>query len=176
MSRGRRMFRLKPVTVDGWKFISENDARRYESLKSWAGDHLTATKSTDGRMLVCEYGEANKQIQTFALAGKGKNKFNAKKTEVDGIRFDSGHEARRYVFLKGRLSAGEIADLRFQVPYEFTVNGQRIGKFTADFVYIDVTTGKTVTEDAKSTATRTEAYQLRKRLMRACHSIEVAEV
>ena len=57
------------------------------------------------------------------------SKYNAKKTIVDGITFDSKHEADRYCELKLLLRAGAITDLRLQVPFElqpaFTVNGKK---------------------------------------------------
>jgi hypothetical protein len=45
-----------------------------------------------------------------------KHKYNAKPTEVDGIRFDSQKEARYYVDLKLRQRAGEVLGWFRQVP------------------------------------------------------------
>ena len=41
----------------------------------------------------------------------------AKKCQVDGIKFDSLKEARRYQELRLLERAGKIADLRLQVPF-----------------------------------------------------------
>ncbi|WP_416330616.1 DUF1064 domain-containing protein, partial [[Clostridium] innocuum] len=47
-----------------------------------------------------------------------KSKYGAVKTEVDGIKFDSKHEALRYQELRLLEQAGEITNLRLQVPFE----------------------------------------------------------
>lgn len=104
------------------------------------------------------------------------NKYNARATTVDGHRFDSEREAARYGELRYRLLAGEIADLVVHPAWELAVNGQRIGRYSADFSYVETATGRRVVEDVKSAPTRTEAYGLRKRLMRALHGVEVVEV
>lgn len=46
-----------------------------------------------------------------------KHKFNAVRTEVDGINFDSKKEARYYQQLKLRVSAGEVLFFLRQVPF-----------------------------------------------------------
>jgi hypothetical protein len=89
--------------------------------------------------------------------------------------------------------AGQISDLKTQVPFELiptqrdpdTVGkrgGIKPGKciekscvYYADFVYIDKD-GKKVVEDAKSPATRTEAYKIKKKLMLYRHGIRIQEV
>ena len=47
---------------------------------------------------------------------KKKHKYNAKAAVVDGIRFDSGKEARYYSDLKIRQMAGEVLGWLRQVP------------------------------------------------------------
>jgi hypothetical protein len=101
------------------------------------------------------------------------NKYNARKTVVDGITFDSGKEARRYSELKLLERAGEIHGLKLQPKFEFVANGRplltrsegypngRRVKFTPDFQYFRKGFG-IVVEDVKSAATKTTAYKLRK--------------
>ena len=80
----------------------------------------------------------------------------AKKTEVDGHKFDSKKEAVRYQELKLLERAGKIQNLqiqpRFQLSNHATTvkypNG-RIAAYTADFEYLDLETGQLVTEDVK---------------------------
>jgi hypothetical protein len=103
-----------------------------------------------------------------------KNKFNAKPTVVDNIRFASRAEARRYGELKLLEKAGEIHHLELQPRYDFTVNGIYVGYYTADFKYL--ARNGLVVEDVKSRATMTEAYRIRKKLMRAVWAIEISEV
>ena len=104
------------------------------------------------------------------------HKFHATKTEFLGIVFDSKREAARYSALLIRGLAGEIADLELQPRFELHVNGIRVGKFTADFGYVELTTGQRVIEDVKSQPTKTEAYRLRKRVVEALYGIQITEV
>lgn len=180
MSRGRRRsVRVKPAVVDGFKFISASEAFRYEGLKALAGDALTSTVSTDGSMLVCEWYGADgvPRTQAFTLARKGRNKYNARPTEINGIKFASGHEAERYVQLLRLQAAGEIDSLTpHPRTYQFIVNDVSIGRYTPDSEYRIVATNTWVIEDAKSEATRkARDYPLRKKLMLACHGIALAE-
>ena len=48
---------------------------------------------------------------------KQRSKYNARKTEIDGIKFDSAKEAARYAELKLLRDAGKIKDLQLQVPF-----------------------------------------------------------
>jgi hypothetical protein len=105
---------------------------------------------------------------------------------VDGRWFASKKEAARFRWLQTLEAAGMIGRLelqprfplhimeiwRSQVPIVVTT----IGHYTADFQYVDLTTGEIVIEDVKSSATTTEAYRLRKRLAEAIHGIAIREV
>jgi len=93
-----------------------------------------------------------------------RSKYNAKPTYVDGIRFDSKREARRYKELTLLLRIGEIRDLELQPKYDLMCNGQKIGFYKADFRYVDQA-GKTVVEDVKSGPTATPVYRLKKRIL-----------
>ena len=121
------------------------------------------------------------------------NKYsNIKSTTADGKTFDSRREARRYMQLKILEMAGEIENLRLQVPFELipaqyepdTIGkrgGVKKGKlieravvYYADFVYTDKRTGETVVEDAKGM--RTDVYKIKKKLMLHFHNIKITEV
>lgn len=100
-------------------------------------------------------------------------KYHNSKTVIDGIRFDSKKEAKRYLELKILEKAGAIKDLRRQVPYVL-INKSRYGraiKYVADFVYYE--DDKLVVEDVKGV--RTPVYKLKKRLMAERFEIEVKE-
>ncbi|HKY87628.1 MAG TPA: DUF1064 domain-containing protein [Pseudorhodoplanes sp.] len=75
-------------------------------------------------------------------------------TEVDGIKFASKREARRYAELKMLEKAGAISDLRLQPRYPLTVNGLHVCTMVGDFEYLDNETERVVTEDAKGVRTR----------------------
>src|SRR5678809_46711 len=102
------------------------------------------------------------------------SKYRNKKTEVDGILFDSKKEAARYQVLKLMQEARQIVHLNYQVPFALVVNKQSVCVYVADFAYTKA--GRLVVEDVKSPATRTAVYQLKKKLMRACYDIEIVEV
>lgn len=77
------------------------------------------------------------------------SKFHSLKTVVDGISFDSRKEANRYAELKLLERAGQLHNLRLQVPYvlvEKSKYGQAI-RYIADFVY--EMGGETIVEDVK---------------------------
>lgn len=97
------------------------------------------------------------------------SKYHAKKCEIDGIKFASKMEGARYVELKLLEQAGEIKDLKLQVSYPIIVNGYKICKYIADFVYKE--NGKIIVEDKKGVLT--PAFRLKQKLMRAVHNIEI---
>ena len=105
------------------------------------------------------------------------SKYKNIKTEVDGILFDSKKEANRYAELKLLQRAKQISDLRLQICFEIipqqVICGKkhRAIKYIADFTYLE--NGITICEDSKGF--RTDAYMLKKRLMKQIHGIDVRE-
>lgn len=98
------------------------------------------------------------------------NKFNARKTEIDGYRFASVKEGGRYWDLLMLQRAGDVKSFRVHPEYRLVVNGKDIGKMTLDFEVIWAN-GEITIEDVKGgRATKTEAYSLRKRVFEACHA------
>jgi hypothetical protein len=109
-----------------------------------------------------------------AASGK-RPKYRNRKTTVGGIEFDSKREAERWSELLAMQAAGLIAGLRRQVRFPLVVNGQRVCAYVADFVY--VMGGRRVVEDVKSEFTRRlPVYRIKRKLMFACHGIEIQEV
>jgi len=102
------------------------------------------------------------------------NKFNAKPTTIDNVRFASAREARRYQELLVLERAGAISQLELQPRYPIVINGIRVTTYVADFRYVEAATGRQVVEDSKGY--RTREYRLKSTLMAACHGIEIAEV
>lgn len=108
------------------------------------------------------------------------SKYRAKKTEIDGIRFDSQKEAFRYHELKLLEKAGEISDLQLQKEFVLIPQQKIDGKvaerkcsYFADFVYKDKE-GKMVVEDTKGV--RTPDYIIKRKLMLFKYKIKVVEV
>lgn len=110
----------------------------------------------------------------YVASQKRGNKYGAVRTEVDGITFDSRAEARRYSELKLLERAGAIRELVLQQEYSLGVKGNTIGKYVADFVYIDNETGRRVVEDVKGV--RNPLYKWKKRHMKAQYGIDILEV
>jgi hypothetical protein len=101
------------------------------------------------------------------------SKYRARRTTVDGITFDSAGEARRYQELKLMERAGVIGNLKRQVIFNLNVNGIHICEYRADFVYEDHEWMAVTVEDFKGF--RTAEYRLKRKLMAACHGIEIRE-
>jgi len=101
------------------------------------------------------------------------SKYRNKKTEIDGIMFDSIKEANRYKELLILLKAGEIGHLELQVPFELNEGGTHSYKYVADFVYLDARTGQKIVEDTKGH--RTREYLKKRRLMKKVHGINILE-
>lgn len=121
----------------------------------------------------------------------GRSKYHAKKTVVDGIRFDSLKEGRRYIELKDLQRAGKISELELQVPFLLIeehrepdtigpkgghTKGRLIERacyYKADFVYTDETTGEKVVEDCKGM--RTPEYIIKRKLMYDRYGVRIKE-
>lgn len=94
------------------------------------------------------------------------SKYRAKKTVIDGIKFDSRKEAKRYTELKLLERNGDIEKLtlqpRFLLQEGFRKNGKAYRKieYVADFMYEQ--DGKLIIEDVKGI--KTDVYKLKQKL------------
>lgn len=123
-------------------------------------------------------------------------KYNNKKVMIDGIKFDSKKEAKRYQELKMLEQAGHITDLKRQAKYvlipaqyeptsEVYTKGKESGKlkkgrlierecaYYADFVY-STKGGELVVEDTKGV--KTPEYIIKRKLMLYVHNIKIKEM
>ena len=95
------------------------------------------------------------------------NKYHAKKTIVDGFKFDSKKESDRYAFLKLMEKSGKISDLELQPEFllqeRFVFNGKYIReiRYVADFAY--TYNGKRIIEDVKGM--KTDVYIMKKKML-----------
>ena len=89
------------------------------------------------------------------------SKYRNVPTDVDGIRFASKREARRWKELRLLFKAGEIQGLARQV--QFMLPGGIV--YVADFLYLVVSGSAWTIEDAKGVMTK--EYVLKKRLMKS---------
>lgn len=116
------------------------------------------------------------------LKGKRPRKYRNQPVVVDGQRFDSKAEAKRWAELKLLEKAGKISCLERQVEFELHADGgKKVTSYIADFVYMTVLRGsygeddgEIVVEDVKSpTTAKLEIFQLKKRWMLQENGIEV---
>ena len=97
------------------------------------------------------------------------NKYFNKKVMVDGIKFDSKKESKRYEQLKILKKAGLIKDLELQPTFVLQPayknnKGEKVRAITykADFIYFDVHLDKYIVEDVKGY--KTDVYKLKKKI------------
>ena len=117
----------------------------------------------------------------FAGMEPPQSKYRNKPTVVDGIRFSSKAEAKRWDELRMLEKAGEITDLKRQVAfplYGFSVDGQKIvGKYVADFTYrgdAAAPHAAVVVEDVKGgRATMTDTFRLKAKLFEANYGFPI---
>lgn len=107
------------------------------------------------------------------------SKYNSRKTVIDGIKFDSVKEAKRYSELKLMERAGVISHLQRQVKFELIpaqyVDGKCVERsinYIADFVYQE--NGNTVVEDVKGF--KTKEYIQKRKLMLYIHNLRIKEI
>lgn len=108
--------------------------------------------------------------------GRPGGKHGNVRVEVDGIKFASKREAKRYQALKLLERGGRVRNLRLQVTYRLEVNGVLICRYRADFVYEELVEGgrwAEVVDDSKGYPN--EVYPLKKKLMLACYGIAIRE-
>lgn len=111
---------------------------------------------------------------------RGRSKYGNQVTVLDGQRFDSKSEAKRFVQLKAMQDAGQISELKTQVVFEL-IPAQQIGekkeravRYVADFTYMKK--GQLVIEDVKSAPTKTKEFIIKRKLMMFIHRAVVREI
>lgn len=101
-----------------------------------------------------------------------RQKYGNRRVEVDGMKFDSQHEAQVHAELMLRVRAGALKVVLRQVAFDLP-GGIR---YIADFMTIDHENRVTV-YDAKSEITRkNRVYINKKKQMLACCGMEIIEI
>ena len=108
--------------------------------------------------------EEYKQLQQ-----KGKSKYKAKKTSIDGHSFDSQKEANYYEELKIRLRVGEIRGFCIQPTFILTPNL----KYKADFIVFN-NDGTSEIIDVKGM--KTKEYIVKKKVFEDKFNLKIKEV
>jgi hypothetical protein len=108
------------------------------------------------------------------------SKYRAQPTVVDGIRFASKAEARRYSELKLLEKIGEVKELELQPkfplhsPKRHSRQFERVCTYIADFRYRRGPQGVLVVEDVKGM--KTPVYRLKKKWFEAQYGLKITEV
>ena len=122
--------------------------------------------------------EAYALRRQLKAAAPRRQKYANRRVEIDGQTFDSKAEARYWGHLQIRLKAGEISNLRRQVPFVLApavvIGGRKRPplRYVADFVWEEG--GRTVVADVKGAVP--EAYRIKRHLLKAIHGIEILEI
>lgn len=109
-------------------------------------------------------------MRFFRKRRQSKNKYKNTKITIDGFKFDSKKEAKRYSELLILKKSGVITDLELQKKFELNPgfkgsDGKKYRAITyiADFFYMDNNLGKRIVEDVKGF--KTEVYKIKKKLL-----------
>ena len=120
-----------------------------------------------------------------------KSKFHNEPVTVDGVRYDSKNEMRRFNFLKLMEKAGEISNLQYHVQFTLIPKGSveiirmpdgteietkkydRKHWYEADFVYT-TKSGETVVEDFKGF--ETESFKQKRELFKIIFKKDITVV
>lgn len=101
------------------------------------------------------------------------SKYRAQPTTVDGTRFASKKEAKRYWTLKMLEKAGEITGLELQPKFPFKYKGKLMFTYRGDFQY-KTKEGQTIIEDVKGF--KTPVYNLKKKIIETEYGFTINEV
>lgn len=85
--------------------------------------------------------------------------------------FDSKKEARRAGELKLLQRVGHISGIVIHPRFRLDVMGIHICDYEADYSYYEK--GEYIVEDCKGV--KTAVYKIKKKLMKACHGIDILE-
>lgn len=112
-------------------------------------------------------------LETMADLAARPAKYGNKRVEIDGHKFASKKEGRRYTELRLLERAGEISGLKLQPRFPLRVFGKLICTYVADFQYLEKD-GRVVVEDAKGF--RTREYINKAKLFEAVIGFPIREV
>ena len=96
-----------------------------------------------------------------------KQKYNAQQTKIDGIKFDSKAEARRYKDLQILQKSKKIKWFIRQVPFDLPGNI----KYRCDFLVVDQN-DNIIIEDVKGF--ETEVFKLKKKLFEEKYPLKIS--
>lgn len=92
-----------------------------------------------------------------------RSKYGNRKVVKNGETFDSVREYERHLVLLDMQKHGEITGIMRQVSFDLIVNRIKVGKYVADFTYVQ--RSKVVIDDAKGV--QTPVFKLKWAIMKA---------
>lgn len=105
-----------------------------------------------------------------------RNKYNAKKCEIDGIRFASKKEARHYQRLKLLQRTGHISELKCHPSFDLGINGILVCKYVADFSYVENSEKIVCDVKGMKNGAAWRIFRIKAKLLKAIHGIDVVVV
>ncbi len=98
-----------------------------------------------------------------------RHKFHAKPTELDGIKFSSKKEAKRYMELKLLKDSSDVLFFLRQVPFHLPGNVRYVCDFMVFWSNGDITV-----EDVKGM--KTDMYVVKKKILEDTYPIQITEI
>ena len=156
----------------------------------WDTSDLQRLGPSAQRQIIEKLGPSYDRVRAIAN-GKKSNKYHNEPDTRGDLHFASKKEARRYDELMLMLKTGKIRKLKLQAQFTLqesyiTPEGERVQaiRYVADFAYERATepdvSGEIhwlpVVEDVKSTATKTEKYKIKAKLMKERFGLTISEV
>lgn len=140
--------------------------------EEWLRDYKSRMKQSTRNPTV---REPSRVEATSDKVESAPSKYKNIKTEIDGIKFDSKKEAKRYQELRLLEQAGAINELKLQQRVPLEVNGTKVCTYICDFAYWVPRAGLTqhIFEDCKGM--RTPVYLLKKKLVKAILGVDILE-
>ncbi len=147
------------------KAIKEKPMKRSEIMNLFPNHRWEASTFISSLLI---NGEISVDNDLFSIAAK-KPKYNNKKVEYDGFKFDSIAESNRYMDLMVQQKAGIISELGVHPKFDLLPSVKWNGKthrkrtYTADFQYKEGIND--VVEDVKSLPTsKKDTYTLKRHM------------
>jgi Protein of unknown function (DUF1064) len=149
-------------------------ASEYKALRRRPDRATLAQDGDNGNPATCGGGKDNHASEANVGRSGGYSKYKAIPVEIDGIRFASKAEGRRYVELKRLQAAGLIRGLALQTSFPFMIGDDLMFTYVSDFFYEDVQTGKRIIEDVKGVLT--PVYKLKKKIIEKYYGMKITEI
>lgn len=98
-------------------------------------------------------------------------KYGNKKCTANGVSYDSMLERDRHFILKDYERQGIISGVVHQKSIDLIVNGVKVCSLEPDYQY--TMNGEHIVEDCKSPASITSTFQLKRKLLKAIHGLDI---